>query len=92
MRRIAALSLSTIYLTCCLKVFFTNSLSEISLTQRKGFGRFNLAVYWKRKYRGKQEKEPWYLLTNLRDLATDVKAYKKRFGIETMFRAWKTGG
>lgn len=67
-------------------------LSEISLTQRKGFGRFNLAVYWKRKYRGKQEKEPWYLLTNLGDLATTVKAYKKRFGIEAMFRDCKTGG
>ena len=67
-------------------------LSEISLTQRKGFGRFNLAIYWKRKYRGKQEKEPWYLLTNLGDLATAVKAYKKRFGIEAMFRDCKTGG
>jgi hypothetical protein len=67
-------------------------LSEISLTQKKGFGRFNLAIYWKRKYRGKQEKEPWYLLTNLGDLATAVKAYKKRFGIEAMFRDCKTGG
>lgn len=67
-------------------------LSEISLTQRKGFGRFNLAIYWKRKYRGKQEKEPWYLLTKLGDLATTVKAYKKRFGIEAMFRDCKTGG
>jgi hypothetical protein len=67
-------------------------LSEISLTQRKGFGRFNLAIYWKRKYRGKQEKEPWSLLTNLADLATAVKVYKKRFGIEAMFRDCKTGG
>jgi hypothetical protein len=67
-------------------------LSEISLTQKKGFGRFNLAIYWKRKYRGKQEKEPWYLLTNLGDLATAVKAYKKRFGIEAMFRDCQIGG
>ncbi len=28
--------------------------TDISLTQKPGFGRFNLAVYWKRKYRGKQ--------------------------------------
>jgi len=28
---------------------------DINLTQKAGFGRFNLAVYWKRKYRGKQE-------------------------------------
>jgi hypothetical protein len=30
---------------------------DINLTQKAGFGRFNLAVYWKRKYRGKQENE-----------------------------------
>ena len=40
---------------------------KISFTQKKGFSRFNLAAYWKRKYRGKQEDEPWYLLTNLPD-------------------------
>lgn len=28
---------------------------NIHLTQKSGFGRFNLAVYWKRKYPGKQE-------------------------------------
>jgi hypothetical protein len=33
--------------------FYTN----INLTQKAGFGRFNLGVYWKRKYRGKQEEE-----------------------------------
>lgn len=43
--------------------FYTN----INLTQKSGEGRFNLAVYWKRKYRGKQEDEVWYLLTNLPD-------------------------
>jgi hypothetical protein len=67
-------------------------ISEISLTQRQGFGRFNLAIYWKRKYQGKQEKEAWYLLTNLRDVETAVKAYKKRFGIEAMFKDCKAGG
>ena len=35
---------------------------------------------------------PWYLLTNLADLETAVKAYKKRFGIEAMFKDCKTGG
>jgi hypothetical protein len=49
--------------------------SEINITQTKGFGRFNLAVYWRRKYKNKQEKDPWYLLTNLGDLETAVKAY-----------------
>ena len=69
-----------------------NFLSEINITQKKGFGRFNLAVYWKRKYRGKQEKAPWYLLTNLSDLETALIVYQKRFGIEAMFKDCKTGG
>ena len=49
-------------------------------------------VYWKRKYRGKQEDEAWYLLTNLPDLETTIGIYRQRFGIEAMFRDWKTGG
>jgi hypothetical protein len=65
---------------------------NVQLTQKPGFGRFNLAVYWKRKYRGKQEDEAWYLLTNLPDLETAVKIYGNRFGIEAMFKDCKTGG
>ena len=65
---------------------------SINLTQKQGFGRFNLAVYWKRKYRGKQENQAWYLLTNLPDLKTAVHIYSQRFGIEAMFRDCKTGG
>jgi hypothetical protein len=65
---------------------------NVNLTQHQGFGRCNLAVYWKRKYRGKQEKEPWYLSTNLFDVSTAVKIYSQRFGIEAMFKDCKTGG
>ena len=65
---------------------------DVNLTQNKGFGRCNLAVYWKRKYSGKQEKEPWYLSTNLTDVSTTVKIYGQRFGIEAMFKDCKTGG
>jgi hypothetical protein len=65
---------------------------DINLTQKRGFGRFNLAVYWKRKYRGNQENQAWYLLTNLPDLKTAVKIYGQRFGIEAMFKDCKTGG
>jgi hypothetical protein len=36
-----------------IRQFYTN----INLTQKPGKGRFNLVVYWKRKYRGKQENE-----------------------------------
>ena len=65
---------------------------HISLTQKKGFNRFNLAAYWKRQYKGKQENEPWYLLTNLTDFKTAIHIYKQRFGIEAMFKDCKTGG
>jgi len=67
-------------------------LSKISITQKRGFSRFNLAIYWRRKYKNKQEKSPWHLLTNLADLETAVNAYKKRFGIEAMFKDCQTGG
>jgi hypothetical protein len=42
--------------------------------------RFNLVAYWKRKYRNKQEDEPWYLLTNLPDLKSAIEVYSKRYG------------
>lgn len=66
--------------------------SKIKITPKKGFGRFNLAVYWQRKYKGKQEKTSWYLLTNFDNLETALIVYKKRFGIEAMFKDCKTGG
>lgn len=81
-------SLSQVEISPGMKQFFP----KITLTQKKGFGRFNLAIYWKRKYKGKQEKAPWYLLTNLPDCETAVKIYGKRFGIEAMFKDCKTGG
>jgi hypothetical protein len=51
--------LSSIPIYPGIRQFYTN----INLTQKIEKGRFNLAVYWKRKYRSKQEDEPWYLLT-----------------------------
>jgi hypothetical protein len=80
--------LSSITIHPGIRQFYT----DISLTQKTGFGRFNLAIYWKKKYRGKQEDEAWYLLTNLPDLKTAIKIYSQRFGIEAMFRDCKTGG
>ncbi len=80
--------LSSISIHPGIRQFYT----DINLTQKAGFGRFNLAVYWKRKYRGKQEDEAWYLLTNLPDLKTAIRVYSRRFGIEAMFKDCKTGG
>ncbi|HEY9873641.1 MAG TPA: IS4 family transposase [Candidatus Obscuribacterales bacterium] len=80
--------LSSIPIQPGIRIFYPH----ISLTQKKGFSCFNLAAYWKRKYKSKQEKEPWYLLTNLPDLNSAVRIYKQRYGIEAMFKDCKTGG
>ncbi|MEM6402205.1 MAG: hypothetical protein AAF757_18575 [Cyanobacteria bacterium P01_D01_bin.116] len=67
-------------------------MSNIYITKNKGFGRFNLAGYWKRKYNKKVEKEPWFLLSNLDDFDEIIKTYRHRMGIEAMFKDCKTGG
>ncbi|MDZ4876990.1 MAG: hypothetical protein CLLPBCKN_006425 [Chroococcidiopsis cubana SAG 39.79] len=67
-------------------------LSDIKVTKEKGLNQANLAAYWKRKSRQNREKEPWYLLTNLGSLAEALTAYRKRTGIEAMFKDCKTGG
>jgi hypothetical protein len=65
---------------------------KVGFTQKKVFSRFNLVAYGQRKYRGKQEDEPWYLLTNLPDLKSALRVYGQRYGIEAMFKHCKTGG
>ena len=57
-----------------------------------GLGPFNLAVYWKRKYRNKAAKAPWYILTNLPNLKQTLALYRCRWGIEQFFKDCKTGG
>ena len=57
-----------------------------------GIGPFNLAGYWKRKYRTKGSKEPWYILTNLPTLNHALAVYRCRWGIEQLFKDCKTGG
>jgi len=67
-------------------------LNEVKVTKQKGFGSFNVACKWQRKYRGFASDEGWYILTNLNTLETAIKAYQKRFSIEEMFRDFKLGG
>ena len=67
-------------------------LTDIQATKQKGFAKFNLAGYYKRKYRGKLEPAGWFLLTNLDNLPDAIKAFKLRSGIEAMFKDCKTGG
>jgi hypothetical protein len=54
--------------------------------------RFNVVVYWKRKYNSRQLPDPWYLITNLENKSEVIKIFSKRGGIEAMFRDCKSGG
>lgn len=67
-------------------------LTGLKVRKEKGFGQGAIGIYWKRKYRGKKEEQPWYLLTSLANLSEAVIAYQKRVGIEAMFKDCKSGG
>lgn len=67
-------------------------LKAVKLTKSKGFNQANIAAKWQRNYRGCSAEEAWFVLTNFPDLKTALSAYKKRFGIEEMFRDYKSGG
>jgi Transposase DDE domain len=67
-------------------------LRGVKVTKQKGFGNFDVAGYWQRKYRNSGEDEGWYLLTNIGTLKQAVTAFKSRSGIEAMFKDCKTGG
>ncbi|MDJ0531807.1 MAG: IS4 family transposase [Xenococcaceae cyanobacterium MO_207.B15] len=66
--------------------------SKILVTEEKRQDRFNVVVYWRRKYNNKQLPNPWYLLTNLKNLDEVIKIFSSRGGIEAMFRDCKSGG
>lgn len=64
----------------------------VKVTKTKRLAGFNIACKWQRKYQGWAPKEGWFILTNLPDLSSAIKAYKQRFCIEEMFRDCKSGG
>ncbi len=64
----------------------------VKVTKTKGFAGANIVCKWKRKYRGWTADEAWFILTNLNGLDESLNAYQKRFGIEEMFRDFKSGG
>jgi hypothetical protein len=67
-------------------------LTGVKITKKRGFTGAAIVAYWKRSYRGKVEQEPWYLLTNFSTIEEALKAYRKRTGIEAMFKDCKSGG
>jgi hypothetical protein len=66
--------------------------TQVLCNKEDGIGPMNLAVYWKRKYRGNGPAEPWYILTNLPNLKQTLAIYRARWGIEQMFKDMKTSG
>lgn len=67
-------------------------LQGVKVTKNKKLGGFNVAGCWRRRYWGWSLDEGWFILTNLDSLNAAITAYKKRFGIEEMFRDFKSGG
>ena len=66
--------------------------SKVKITKSLRKERFNVVVYWRRKYQNKQLPHPWYLLTNLENKEEVIKIFAARGGIEAMFRDCKSGG
>lgn len=67
-------------------------LRQVSFTKQTGMSKVNLAFYWSKITNGKRKNEGWYLINNLANLQQTIKAYKKRMGIEAMFKDCKSGG
>jgi hypothetical protein len=66
--------------------------NDVLVTENSQKNRFNVVVYWRRKYKNKQLPNPWYLLTNLKNKEEVIKIFAARGGIEAMFRDCKSGG
>lgn len=67
-------------------------LKQVKFTKQLDMTRINIAFYWSRTTADKRNNEGWYLINNLSNLKQTIKAYKKRMGIEAMFKDCKSGG
>lgn len=67
-------------------------LKQVKFTKQLDMSRVNIAGYWSRSTSDKRKNEGWYLINNLSNLEQTIKAYKKRMGIEAMFKDCKSGG
>ena len=56
--------------------------SKVLVTEEKHKDRFNVVVYWRRKYNNKQLSTPWYLLTNLENKEEAIKIFTSRGGCD----------
>ena len=67
-------------------------LQQVEFTKQLDMTRVNIACHWSKVTKGKMKNEGWYLINNLSNLKQTIKAYKKRMGIEAMFKDCKSGG
>jgi hypothetical protein len=67
-------------------------LRGVKMTKSKQVEGFDLVAKWQKKRYGLTSEEGLFILTNLGSLEMAITAYKKRFGIEEMFRDFKKGG
>jgi hypothetical protein len=67
-------------------------LRGVKITKSKQVIGFDLAAKWQKERYDLTTEEGWFILTNLGSLEQAIAAYKKRFGIEEMFRDFKKGG
>ena len=58
--------------------------NKVLVTEENKKDRFNVVVYWRRKYKNKQLPNPWYLLTNLENKEEVIKIFAARGGIEAL--------
>lgn len=65
---------------------------KVKFTKQPKICLVNVAFYWSKNTKNKSKNEGWYLINNLSSLRQTIKAYKKRMGIEAMFKDCKTGG
>ncbi len=77
-KKVEEIQFKNLEVTPGVKQFFT----DLKVTKEKGFGKFNAAVYLKRKYKKNRVKEPWYILTNLPTLSEVIQAYQARTGFD----------
>ncbi|MGL6341674.1 MAG: IS4 family transposase [Waterburya sp.] len=75
-----------------LKPGISFDLRGVKMTKTKQVAGFDLAAKWQKRRDGLTPEEGWFILTNLGSLESAITAYKKRFGIEEMFRDFKKGG
>jgi hypothetical protein len=61
---------------------------DVLVTKDNQKNRFNVVVYWRRKYNNKQLPSPWYLLTNLENKEEVIKIFASRGGCDGYVSLW----